>query len=213
MIITPLNILLLFFITGIVSITGFLIITTIPYQDANAQSQCHPTLWKYVWVPDRLTKIGDKYTGACITVTGYIHQIKKERDGDAHLLIKVDPKYDKIKVNYKEIKLLTEGNYVSKAFKRTSGYLVAEIVCHYKSQKPEAAHIACKSKPNTYDPNIHKLTIPPLNSHVSITGYLVHDQHHPGKVKEWAKNADWPIGHKIADWTEIHPVSNIKKIK
>jgi hypothetical protein len=170
-------VLLLLVSLGIVSLLIIGPIASV-YQTAIGQ-QCHPSLWEHVYTPNRLTKVKD-----CITVTGTIHSQKIERDGDIHLTIAVDSKFKH---------LLTPGNYIGKGGVKTSGYLVAEVVCQ-KQPKFHVAIAACQPKTGTY---LHHIPIPPDGSHVCITGSLVHDKNHPPQ---------YPKG-----WAEIHPVSNLKK--
>jgi hypothetical protein len=136
---------------------------------------CGDGLWKHVYKPQRLLIKHD-----CITVTGVIVDATAKRspdgiahamDGDAHGWLKVDPPFEH---------LLDAGNSAIQ-----SGNLVFEVVCHFvvtqESAKPACARF-----------NDHT-TIPPIRSHVAVTGSVVRDTQPSG------------IG-----WNEIHPVSSIK---
>jgi hypothetical protein len=137
---------------------------------------CGDGLWAHVYHPTRLNVIQD-----CVTVTGVmvdatvhepIHQpdgVRHEPDGDTHGWLKVDPKFSN---------MINAGNTSAEG-----GNLVFEIVCHFpitqSDAKPACAGFADHTK------------LPPINSHVAITGTWVVEKNH-------------------AQWFEIHPVSSIK---
>jgi hypothetical protein len=137
---------------------------------------CGNGLWQHVYHPSRLLVLQD-----CVTVTGTlvdatVHQthhtadgVRHEPDGDTHGWLKVDSAF---------AGLINPGNTSDE-----DGNLVFEIVCHYKVTQPDAVP-AC-------DGFADHTTIPPLGSHVAITGTLVREKNH-------------------AHWNEIHPVSRIK---
>jgi hypothetical protein len=136
---------------------------------------CGDGLWQHVYHPTRLLVKSD-----CVTVTGRLvdatanqshHQadgVRHEGDGDTHGWLKVDPQF---------ANLINDGNNSDE-----DGNLVFEIVCHY-SVTQEDAKTACAG--------FHDhTTIPPVGSHVAITGTLVQEKNHK-------------------KWNEIHPVSRI----
>jgi hypothetical protein len=137
---------------------------------------CGDGLWQHVYHPTRLLVRQD-----CLTVTGTIvdatatqshHQpdgVRHEGDGDTHGWLKVDPQF---------ASLINGGNTMDEG-----GNLVFELVCHYKVTQPDA-------KPACVGFHDAKM-IPPVGSHVAITGTIVTEKNH-GK------------------WNEIHPVSSIK---
>jgi hypothetical protein len=137
---------------------------------------CGDGLWPHVYHPTRLTVMQD-----CLTVTGTIvdataplaHQrpdgVRKEPDGDTHGWLKLDPQFES---------LLNTGNKSDEG-----GNLVFELVCHFNVTQADAKP-ACVGFHDT-------TTIPPVGSHVAITGTFVTETNH-GK------------------WNEIHPVSSIK---
>jgi hypothetical protein len=136
---------------------------------------CGDGLWKHVFNPTRLLVKDD-----CMTVTGVIVDATAKRfpdgvvhaaDGDAHGWLKVDPPFAH----------LVDSGDVS----YQSGNLVFEVVCHFATAQASA-------KPACAGFNDHTI-IPPVGSHVAVTGSLVHDTQPSG------------IG-----WNEIHPVSSIK---
>ena len=136
---------------------------------------CGDHLWRHVYHPNRLT-----IHQPCVTVSGTIvdatapqkhHEpdgVRHEGDGDTHGWIKLDPVYHN---------MLAPGNQSDEG-----GNLVFEIVCHFRVAQTDAKP-ACNGFQDT-------LTIPPVGSHVEITGTFVQDNNH-------------------AHWNEIHPVSRI----
>ena len=137
---------------------------------------CGDGRWKHVYNPSRLLVLQD-----CVTITGAIvdatanqshHQpdgMRHEADGDTHGWLKVDSQY---------AALINAGNTSAE-----DGNLVFEIVCHYKVTQADA-------KPACLAFADHQ-TIPPVGTHVAITGTLIREQNH-------------------AKWNEIHPVSKIE---
>jgi len=137
---------------------------------------CGDGRWEHVYHPTRLVVKQD-----CLTVTGTIvdatanqsaHKadgVRHEQDGDTHGWLKVDPEF---------VSLINDGNTSNE-----DGNLVFEIVCHYPVTQPDAVSACAGSTDHT--------TIPPVGSHVAITGTFVTEKNH-------------------AKWNEIHPVSSIK---
>ena len=137
---------------------------------------CGDSLWEHVYHPTRLLVQQD-----CVIVSGVImdatanettHQpdgVRHEPDGDTHGWLKVDPMF---------ANLINAGNT-----SHEGGYLVFEIVCHYPVRQTDAGPSCAGFADN--------LTIPPVGSHVTITGTLVTETNH-------------------ARWNEIHPVTSIK---
>jgi len=50
-----------------------------------------PSLWNHVYHPTRLQKQAD-----CITATGTVQYIRPEKDGDYHVLVKLDPQFSNL---------------------------------------------------------------------------------------------------------------------
>ena len=146
-----------------------------PYQIV--ASVCDPTLWTHVYHPQRL-----KIIQACITVTGYLRDATRgrqkdgcrhEADGDGHCFLELDPQF---------ASLLLPGNKEAEM-----GYLVFEPVCRYKVTQKDALS-ACV--------HYHQsLVVPPVGSHISLTGALITDLDHQ------------PLHN------EIHPVTRIDILK
>jgi len=138
---------------------------------------CGDGLWQHVYHPSRLIVLQD-----CVTVTGEMvdatqdqahHQpdgVRHEGDGDTHGWLKVDPQF---------ADLINAGNTSDEG-----GNLVFEIVCHYSVTQPDAKP-ACAGF-------VDHTTIPPVGTHVAITGTLVREKNHK-------------------QWNEIHPVSRIEQ--
>jgi hypothetical protein len=93
---------------------------------------------------------------------------RHEADGDTHGWLKPDPEF---------ANMLNQGNDTAE-----SGNLVFEIVCHYRVTQADAKPACIGFK----DPT----AIPPIGTHVEITGAFVQDNNH-------------------ARWNEMHPVSKI----
>jgi hypothetical protein len=99
--------------------------------------------------------------------------VRKEADGDTHAWFKVDPQFKK---------LLNAGNVSDK-----EGNLVFESVCKFNVTQADAK-AACPTRYHT------PVALPPVGSHVRVTGSYVQDTYH-------------------AKWMEIHPVSAIEVIQ
>jgi len=137
---------------------------------------CGDDLWQHVYHPTRLIVNQD-----CLTVTGTIvdatapqstHQpdgVRHEPDGDTHGWLKVDPPFTT---------LINAGNASNEG-----ANLVFELVCHYSVTQADAIPVCAGFTDHT--------TIPPIGTHVAITGTFVTEKNH-------------------AKWNEIHPVSSIK---
>ena len=85
---------------------------------------CDDSLWKHVYHPARL-QVVEK----CIEVTGTIHHLKREADGDEHIQVRVDPPFDKL-LNARNISI-------------QAGCLVVEPVCEDPVTQADAV-AACK---------------------------------------------------------------------
>jgi hypothetical protein len=112
---------------------------------------CDSSLWDHVYHPDRLHVID-----ACRTVTGTVEAIRKEEDGDLHVLLKPDPAYADLV------------NAANKA--EQHGDLVLEPVCVGPVTQPDA-EAACQGFQFRM-PVIHD------GEHVQVTGSYVLDKRH-----------------------------------
>jgi hypothetical protein len=115
------------------------------------QPVCDTSLWQHVYNPERLA-----VRNACLRVTGVIESVRRERDGDDHIRIKLDSAYSN----------LIDGENVA----RQDGDLVVEPVCENHVTQTDAK-AACRD----YHSDI---AVPPVGSHVAIVGSYVLDSDH-----------------------------------
>ena len=126
-------------------------------------TQCDQSLWNHVYHPWRLNVISP-----CISVSGVIDASRIEKDGDVHILLHPDPQF---------ANLTNQANVDHEL-----GDLVLEPVCVHEPTQPDAVE-SCQN----FQSNIG---IPPVGSHVVVSGPYVLDKDHGG-------------------WAEIHPVTSI----
>jgi hypothetical protein len=147
-----------------------------PNPGSNSLAGCGDALWQHVYHPYRLLVMNE-----CVTVSGTIVDatngrnsdgVRHEADGDTHGWLRPDPQF---------ANLLNNGNTTAE-----NGNLVFEIVCHYPVTQADAKP-ACSTFGD-------QTAIPPVGSHVAITGTFVQDTNHQR-------------------WNEIHPVSRIVVIR
>lgn len=109
---------------------------------------CDASLWHHVYHPARL-QVVEK----CIEVTGTIHHVKGEADGDDHIQVKLDPPFDKL-LNTRNINI-------------QASCLVIEPVCERAVTQADAV-AACK---DFHSP----VRRPSGDQHVKILGAFVLD--------------------------------------
>jgi len=136
---------------------------------------CDASLWNHVYHPTRLM-----VKTACVTVTGTIVDatsgarsdgVRHEADGDTHGWLRLDPQFQS---------MLNAGNKSAEG-----GNLVFEIICRFPVTQKDAQS-ACSGYTD-------RVQLPPVGSHVSVTGPYVQDTFH-------------------AQWNEIHPVTAISLV-
>src|SRR6266536_2663620 len=123
-----------------------------------------------------------KVLAPCKTVTGVVDLIRiPEPDGDTHVNIKLDAGQESL-IHRPGVTPGSSDDYDNMRFQL--GDLVTEPICQHQVIQPDAK-AACAG---FRDP----IQIPPVGSHVQVTGVYVLDTDH--------------------GWTELHPVSTIKRI-
>jgi hypothetical protein len=127
------------------------------------QPQCNSSLWAHVYQPTRL-----KIMASCQTVTGTIVKQHTSDDGDFDIEVALDPQF---------ANLLNKAN-----ISNLNGTLNVEAICQGPVQ-PDASVAA----PGCTD--VAKITVPPVGTHVQVTGSYVLDTNH--------------------GWMEIHPITSI----
>ena len=127
--------------------------------------KCDESLWDHVYNPNRL-----QIVDSCITITGTIDSIRAEKDGDLHIRLSVDSQY-----SY----LINQANKDNQF-----GDLVLEPIC-VREVTQASAIAACQNFRQAID-------IPPVGTHVKVTGSYVLD-------------------HEHNDWAEIHPITSIEE--
>ena len=133
---------------------------------SSEQGKCDKSLWNHVYNPQRLQMVSP-----CKSVLGVIESKRVEKDGDYHIRVKLDPPFSN---------LINSAN-----MKNQFGDLVVEPICVNRVTQADAIS-SCQ--------NFHQnIVIPPIGSHVNITGSYVLDKEH-------------------GNWAEIHPVTSIQAI-
>ncbi|HXM93603.1 MAG TPA: hypothetical protein VOA64_05000 [Candidatus Dormibacteraeota bacterium] len=113
--------------------------------------QCDQSLWQYVYNPARL-----QITEPCISVTGTVDEVRKEADGDVHILFRLDQQFES---------LLNEKN-VSRQY----GDLILEPICQGKVRQADAT-VSCSRYNGPYFE-------PQIGQRYQVWGTYVHDADH-----------------------------------
>jgi len=113
--------------------------------------KCDESLWDHVYNPNRL-----QIVDSCITITGAIDSIRAENDGDLHIRLSVDSQYSH---------LINQANKDNQF-----GDLALEPICVRKVTQASAIS-ACQNFRQAID-------IPPVGTHVKVTGSYVLDHEH-----------------------------------
>src|SRR5258708_14685094 len=139
-----------------------------------------PELWSHVYHPGRLRvrKARATVTGVIVDATAGKNKdgCRHEADGDGHCWLKLDPDQEQF---------LNQGN-----FEHQQGNLVYEPICRYRVTQADAIE-ACKDFRQD-------IVIPPLGSHVRLTGSSVLDTQH-GHLEFHPLSAVDVIPEKIDD--------------
>lgn len=138
---------------------------------------CDQDLWHHIYNPDRL-----KIISCSLTATGIVEFVRQEKDGDKHILLRLDPGQEK---------LLNEKNYTSQ-----HGDLVIEPIYVDRVTQTDAI--------NESIGYINKLTMPRIGDHISVTGTHVLDRQHG-----W--NEIHPVSNITIDDSNF-PVQSIESI-
>ena len=131
---------------------------------------CDPTLWQHVYhgkrfatAQDRLKPIKVNVQGEllwniedCVTVTGTLHFVTWEKDGDAHMLLKVDQKFSSMP-----------------NAKNKPGTLVVESECE---RDPKQADTIGEGVCDDWHQHLYNSAL--NGKHVAVTGAYVEDMEH-----------------------------------
>ncbi|SRR6266487_1301161 len=118
---------------------------------ASSANNCNQDLWSHVYNPSRL-----KILNPCLQVTGTISVIRVEKDGDDHVLLKLDTGQEN---------LLNQEN-----ISQQKGDLVLEPVCLHKVTQEDAI-----SSCNGFTSGV---VVPGVGTHVTVVGSYVLDTAH-----------------------------------
>src|SRR5579864_6655247 len=122
------------------------------------QATCDDTLWQHIYhgtfptAQDRLQVIDP-----CKTVTGTLHFVRNEADGDAHLRLDVDPEFKSL---------------LNDASQNEDNMLVVEVMCVKSPKQKDTKHEGVCShhwKQTLYNKKLN-------NQRVQVTGAYIVDQ-------------------------------------
>ena len=116
-----------------------------------AAAQCDQSLWEHVYNPGRLQVLEP-----CISVTGIVEEVRKESDGDVHILFRLDQQFES---------LLNEKNIL-----RQQGDLVLEPICQGTVRQADAAEPCSQYSGPYFEPKV--------GQRYQVWGTYVHDADH-----------------------------------
>lgn len=119
--------------------------------DSSSIDPCDPSLWNHIYNSYRLQIIKE-----CITVTGTVDAVNDEKDGDEHILLRLDAGQENL-LNDKNIS-------------EQKGDLVLEPVCVNEVTQADAI-VPCSGY-------LNNVQIPELGDKVNVTGTYVLDKEH-----------------------------------
>jgi hypothetical protein len=122
-----------------------------PDSSQTSDAQCDQSLWQFVYNPGRLQVLDP-----CASVTGTVDEVRKEADGDIHILFRLDREF---------ASLLNEKN-----ISRQYGDLVLEPICQGKVRQADAAEPCSR-----YDGPYFQLQV---GQRYRVSGAYVHDADH-----------------------------------
>jgi hypothetical protein len=128
-------------------------------QSANNNTGCNPDINNFVYHPLRLKVIQE-----CITVTGTLDLARVEKDGDYHMLVKLDAPFANLTNSLNDAKF--------------NGDLVVEPICQNIPTQTDAID-PCSS----YNGPNFGISSTALGTHLELTGRYVLDMQHGG----WAE--------------------------
>jgi hypothetical protein len=114
-------------------------------------TRCDQSLWQYVYNPGRLQVLD-----SCISVTGTVEEVRKEADGDVHILFRLDQQFES---------LLNEKNISGQ-----HGDLILEPICQGKVRQADAAEPCSRYDGPYFEPQIGQRYL--------VSGAYVHDADH-----------------------------------
>ena len=157
------------------------VLPTSPVIAGNTPAECDPgDQIPYVYSPDRL-----KVISACIHVSGYVDDVRKEADGDLHILLRLDSEYTDL---------------LKPANANEFGDLVVEPVCVNTPAQADAID-ACKNDPDPLQ------TLPVKGQYIWMEGRYVTDSDHGG----WAEIhplGRWGVSNQIQS-TQVYVTSTL----
>ena len=122
---------------------------TTPTTPTVASTGCDDSLWDHVYNPQRLV-VKQK----CVTVSGTVHIVRPEKDGDVHMRLTLDPQFSSML------------NAINNS--RQNGALVIEPMCDHTPTQTDAIS-SCQG----FTQHFSALT---EGAHVKVTGSYVEDQ-------------------------------------